>query len=462
MAAVADAETITLRPQAGPQEAFLATPADIAIYGGAAGGGKSWALLLEPLRHIHNPEFGAVIFRRTFPQITNEGGLWDESMSLYPLLGADPIAGDLWYRFPSGARVSFAHLQHDKTVFDHQGSQIPLIGFDELTHFTEFQFFYMLSRNRSTCGVRPYVRATTNPDADSWVAKFIAWWIHQETGYPIKARAGVLRWFIRIGSEIVWADSPDELRARFPELGDDVQPKSVTFIPARLEDNKILLEKDPGYKANLLAQSLVERERLLGGNWKIRPTAGVIFNRAWFEIVSAAPANARRIRYWDKAGTQDGGKRTAGVRMALDANGIYYVENVTKGQWGALQRERVVKQTAESDGKNVAIVIEQEPGSGGKESAENTIRMLAGYNVRADRATGDKFERMQPMSAQAEAGNVKIVRGPWNEEYLAELHATEPNAPFVDQADASAGAFNMVTLAPQAPDIPLSESYATY
>jgi hypothetical protein len=122
--------------------------------------------------------------------ITNEGGLWDESNKIYPLLSAKQKETDHSWTFPAETVISFSHLQHEKNVLDWQGAQICFIGFDELTHFTERQFFYMLSRNRSTCGVKPYIRATTNPDADSWVAEFISWWIDQETGLPIMERAG--------------------------------------------------------------------------------------------------------------------------------------------------------------------------------------------------------------------------------------------------------------------------------
>jgi hypothetical protein len=182
------------RPQSGPQTAFLASPADIVVYGGAAGGGKSFGLLLEPLRHAQKPDFRAVVFRRTSPQITAGGGLWDTAAKVYPRLGADPNRSALKYRFPSGAEVAFRHLQHEETKHDYDGSQLALIGFDELTHFTATQFFYLLSRNRSTAGVRPYVRATCNPDAGSWVKPFIQWWIDPLTGYPIPERVGVLRW----------------------------------------------------------------------------------------------------------------------------------------------------------------------------------------------------------------------------------------------------------------------------
>ncbi|HET7100695.1 MAG TPA: terminase family protein, partial [Terriglobia bacterium] len=168
--------------QIGPQTQFLDAKSDLVVYGGAAGGGKTFALLLEALRFRKVPGFGAVIFRRVSPQITNQGGLWDEACKLFPQFGGVPRRSShhLSWTFPAGTRISFRHLQYEETVLDWQGSQVPLIGFDELTHFTERQFWYMLSRNRSICGVKPYMRATCNPDADSWVADLLAWWIDQE------------------------------------------------------------------------------------------------------------------------------------------------------------------------------------------------------------------------------------------------------------------------------------------
>ena len=212
-------------------------------------------------------------------QVKNEGGLWDESTKLYSPAGGSPKESEAWWRFPSGSAVTFAHLEHDKNVYDYQGAQIPLICFDELCHFSEYQFWYMVSRNRSMCGVRPYIRATCNPDVDSWVATFIEWWIDQDTGFSIPERAGVLRWFIRLGEKLIWADRPEELAGHVSPLsGEPIPPKSVTFIPALLSDNKILMAADPGYLANLMALPTVERERLLGGNWKIRSSDAAFFS----------------------------------------------------------------------------------------------------------------------------------------------------------------------------------------
>ena len=287
-----------VRPQPGAQARFLGSPADIAIYGGAAGGGKTWALLMEPLRHLGNPGFGAVVFRRSTVQVRNEGGLWDESERLYPRFGGIGLKSRLAWRFASGAAVRFAHLELDKTVYHWQGAQVPLIGFDELTHFSAPQFWYLVSRNRSLCGVRPYIRATCNPDADSWVAAFIAWWIDPDSGLPIPERSGRLRWFVRDGEALVWADDPGTLKASHPAT----PPKSLTFVPVRLADNAVLAAADPGYLANLMALPAVERARLLDGNWKVRPAAGLLFRRHWCRIVEAAPAGLRTVRGWGPRG----------------------------------------------------------------------------------------------------------------------------------------------------------------
>ena len=129
---------IELRPQQGPQEQFLSSPADIAIYGGSAGGGKTYALLLEPLRHMDNPGFGVVIFRRDSGQITNEGGLWDNAKDIYRPLGATFMeSAPKRVIFPSGAKITFNHLHTDDAVYGYQGAQVALICFDELTHFSE-------------------------------------------------------------------------------------------------------------------------------------------------------------------------------------------------------------------------------------------------------------------------------------------------------------------------------------
>lgn len=442
---------IVIGPQPGPQTQFLSSPADIVIYGGGAGGGKTFAELLEPVRHVSNPNFGCVIFRRTTPQITNEGGLWDESAKLFPLLGAKPREHQLEWLFPTGATVSMRHLEHDKTVLNWQGSQIPLIQFDELTHFTAKQFWYMLSRSRSMCGVRPYVRATCNPDADSWVAQLIAWWINQETGYPIPERAGVLRYFVRIGDNIIWADTPQEL-SEYQAPNEDgvmapITPKSLTFIPAKLTDNKALMKADPGYMANLMALPTVERERLLGGNWKIRAAAGLLFQRGWCPVIEPheIPAGTFFCRGWDLAATPKTETNdpdwTAGTKIGRTLDGRFIVAHHTRGRMRPSEVEKLLFNTATQDGYETEIALPQDPAQAGKAQAEHLVRLLAGFNVHARPISGDKVIRFSPFSAQAEAGNVLVVRGQWNDEWFTALEGF-PDAAHDDDADSTAEAFN--------------------
>lgn len=245
----------------------------------------------------------------------------------------------------------------------------------------------------------------------------------------------------------------DDLAGRI--LGSEDGPNwTVINLPALAESDDAL-GREPGaalWPERFDEVALAESRTVLGTQsftalYQQRPTPleGGLFRRAWFDTVQAAPVSATRVRYWDKAGTAGDGDYSAGVLMARDDNGVFYVEHVVRGQWSALEREQVIRQTAQADGANVSIWVEQEPGSGGKESAEATVRNLAGWPVRAERVTGDKLSRAQPYAAQAEARNVKLVAGAWNHEYLDEL-AMFPNGAHDDQVDASSGAFNKLLL----------------
>lgn len=422
------------------------------------------ALILEAIRHQDVPGYIAVIFRRNSVQLEGADGIWPQAVNLLAPAGirfrSSPVHE---FIFPSRARVQFGHLADENTVFAWQGKQIAMLGFDELTHFTESQFFYMLSRNRSTSGVRPICRATTNPDASSWVSRFIAWWIDPLTGYPIKERAGKLRWFIRDKGtdELVWADHPGPLIAQ----DSNAIPMSVTFVQALLIDNPTLDKGDPTYRAKLGAMSLVERERLLEGNWKIMPSAGMFFQRGWCgEMLNAAPAYLNRVRFWDLASTEQRGNNdpdwTVGVKLGKAADGLYYVEDVVRGRWGPGDVEANIVSTASVDGKSCRIGIPKDPGAGGKITAAYLIKQLSGYTVYAyapPRASGPnlgaKAEAFGPFSSQAQAGNVKILRAPWNEVFLATLEGF-PEAAHDDDVDACSGAMHMHTTTFQGAVVP--------
>lgn len=293
---------------------------------------NTWALLAEPLRHVGNPGFGAVVFRRSYPEITAVGGPWEESERLYPQVGGIPNLSNLYWDFPSGAQIKFAHLGRPQELYRWMGSQLALILWDQLEHFSEREFFYMLSRNRTTCGIRPYIRASCNPDANSWLAEFVSWWIGED-GYPLAHRTGKIRWFIRKEEKILWTNSPSDFGA------DGGRAKSVTFIPAKISDNKILCAKNPEYIANLEALPYLDRMRGLHGNWKVSAEFGewppsYFPDSMWFEtwpsewfvkVLALDPSKGKRDRVSDpQKGRQ--GDYSAFVWLMVDKNATLWID----------------------------------------------------------------------------------------------------------------------------------------
>jgi len=177
------------------------------------------------------------------------------------------------------------------------------------------------------------------------------------------------------------------------------------------------------------------------------PLGGAMFHVDRLNIEPVAPDKWKyRMRYWDKAGTKDAGAYSVGVLMGKDLDDRFWVLNVVRGQWDSFNRENQIRKVTEADGHGVIVGVEQEPGSGGKESAENTVRRLAGYIIRVDRPTGDKAQRADPYSTQVNAGNVYMLRGRWNNPYIEELRFFSlENSKFKDQVDASSGAFKFVS-----------------
>jgi predicted phage terminase large subunit-like protein len=342
--------------------------------------------------------------------------------------------------------VEYRHLQHEHDKYKHQGSEYAAVYFEELTHFTESQFWYLNSRLRTTCGIKPYLRATCNPDSDSFVAELIEWWIDQNTGYPIPERAGVERWFVRPEDKMVWGSSKEELLEQYPDL----TPRSFTFIPGKLSDNAILATKDPGYRGRLQSLQLVERERLLGGNWKIRPAAGLYFRRGYFEIVDSIDPGLlddRVVRFWDKAATEATGSNdpswTVGVKMACLTNGKYAVLHVERFRGTPGTVDKRMRAIATQDGHEVMQAFFQDPAQAGVVDKDHTKRVLTGYPTISYKVTKSKIQMAGPVSAQAEGGNIVIVNGPWVDDYLNELEGF-PDIKANDQVDATSGAYQML------------------
>jgi len=308
------------KPQPGPQTDFLNATADIVIYGGSAGGGKSYGLLLDCAAHVKTSGYTCVIFRRNSKQIMSAGGLWEKASSLYPAIGGTSRQTDNSWRFEAGKGASviqFAHLEHEDSKTSWDGAELAYIGFDELQHLSETQFFYLMSRNRSTCGVRPRMRGTCNP-APNWLRRFLAPWV--DKNYPNPAASGEVRYFVRIDGVINWVDK---------DFRDDegMSPKSMTFIRSTIYDNKILLAADPGYLSSLKAMHENEKRRLLYGDWDV--LEGAFFSE-WSET-NHAPVppfeKGKQPKNWRYFGGLDWGYGSpfAFVLCATDERGRTHV-----------------------------------------------------------------------------------------------------------------------------------------
>lgn len=379
------------------QTAFLSLSDHLEIfYGGAASGGKSDALLMAALQYVDVPGYAALLLRRTFRELSLPGALMDRARVWLKDTDASWHPSKNMWSFPSGATLTFGYLQHEKDVYQYDSAEFQFIGFDELTQFTETQYRFLFGRIRKkvSLNVPLRMRAASNPGGVGHL------WVKDRF---IKHR------------------KPGRL-----------------FIPAFKEDNEHV-DQD-SYDKSLAELDEVTRRQRAEGDWDAE-FAGTMFKRHWFKMIDLAPIDANRCRAWDLAGTEGGGDYTVGTLLAIDDDGRIFVEDVIRDQWGPAHVEKVVKQSAEMDGYDVLVRLEQEPGSSGKSVSANFVRMLIGYDVKGVPASGHKTTRWKLLAAQAEVGNVYLVSAPWNSPWIDEMCGV-PNTTHDDQADSVSLAFN--------------------
>jgi len=388
------------------QRAFLALTCEEAFYGGSAGGGKSDALLMAALQYVEQPGYSAILFRRTYTDLALPGALMDRAAEWLSVTDARWEAARKTWVFPSGATLAFGYLEGARDHYRYQGAEFQYVGFDELTEFTEAQYRFLFSRLRRLEGskVPLRMRAASNPGG--------------------------------VGHEWV--------RRRFLDEGESA---GRIYIPARLEDNPYLDAEQ--YEHSLAQLDPVTRAQLRYGDWSAR-TSGGMFRREWFEVIEpdAVPAHMMRVRYWDFAASPARPDAdpdwTAGALLG-ERDGIYYLLDLVHLRATPYAVESRVRQQAQIDGRDVAVYIEQEPGASGVQTIDHYRRtVLPGYAVYADKPTGPKDVRARPLSAAAQAGNVKLVRGDWIGSFLDEADAF-PYGAHDDQVDAVAGAMRALT-----------------
>ena len=391
-----------------PQKVFLRTNGLEALFGGAAGGGKSSALLMSALQFVDVPNYSAILFRRTFADLSLPGALMDRFKSW--MSNYDDVHwnnNSFVATFPSGARISFGYLNNQSDYLRYKGSEFQFIGMDEVTEIRESDYRYMFSRLR---------RPNSGPLSE----------------VPLRMRCAS-------------NPAPNWVRQRFIVEG---MSEGRIFVPSKLTDNPGI---DAGsYRQALQALDPIERRRLEEGDWW-STTLGSLFERESVIIIdqSEVPTisnTAKVVRFWDLAATEPNHSNpdpdyTVGTLMMFD-QGIAYVMDVKRVRVKGEKVEQLISQTAYEDGLDTPILMEMEPGSSGKALVDQYARyVLPGYNFAGIRATGDKVTRARPFAAAVANGNVRVVRGPWLTQWLDELSSFPEACDHDDQVDSAVGAF---------------------
>ena len=369
-----------------------------ALYGGAAGGGKSIAELAAALQYVDEPGYAALILRKTYADLSLPGALMDVAHQWLNGTDARPIDGGKAWTFPSSATLTFGYLAGPQDKYRYQSAAFQFIGFDELTQFPENDYKYMFSRLRRLKGssIPIRMRTASNPG--------------------------------NIGHEWV--------KQRFMVEQND----NRVFLPAKLSDNPHLDEVE--YIKSLDELDPITKAQLLKGDWSARKP-GNKFKREWFEIVDTAPIDCLKVRRWDMAATEPKpGKDpdwTVGALVGVAPDHRIYIIDIKRMRGDPHDTDLFVKQVAEIDSRDISVRIEQEGGSSGKKAIDDYVRrVLFGWDVAGVPSTGSKELRANPLASQAGAGNVKLVRGPWINAFLDEAELF-PDGTHDDQIDAVSG-----------------------
>jgi predicted phage terminase large subunit-like protein len=412
------------------QEAFLMlTPYEV-FHGGGAGGGKTVALLMDALQYADVPGYDALLLRPSLAELALPGNLIELSHEWLSGTKAVWNGEEKQWRFPGanrsgtgGAKLTFGYLADDNDVARYAGTSFSYLGFDELTRFPELRYRRMQRVLRQSTGLH-----RGEPAADGTCLADV----------PVRLRS----------ASNPGLEHHEWVRARF--VDPNTRAAGVIYLPSRLDDNPHL--DQAAYMETLAHLPTAERERLLNGDWEI-PNDGELFKREWFPIIEPAdvPAGTIAVRYWDLAATEPSAGNpdpdwTVGLRLDLHpATGVFYIRDIARARKAPGAVEQLVAATAQSDGRPVQIVIEQEGGASGKTVTRRYHSdVLRGYSSSSDRPTGAKDVRARPVAAAAENGLLRLVRGRHTAALLDELSAF-PHGKHDDCVDALAGAHSYLS-----------------
>jgi predicted phage terminase large subunit-like protein len=443
------------------QMVYLSLNVREALYGGAAGGGKSDALLMAALQYVDVPGYSALILRRTWPDLVLPGAIMDRAKSWLANTPAKMHDGGRSYTFPSGAKLQFGYLARDDDKFRYQSAEFQFIGFDELTQWDrEETYDYMFSRIRrpaiSCLNCNTNLARETTPGRTHMYKHTTALGRLKcgKNAYPDPA---VLAQYPDAPDGVNIFNVPLRMRSATNPGGRGahwvkarlVDPrtkrKKAVFIPARLMDNPSLDQET--YRENLMHLSPVERERLLNGDWEITEGGDMFERTDFYPTEHMASAQAKRVRFWDMAASDgDRSDWTVGALCALE-DGVFTIEHIVRVRKKPHETEKLLAQTAQMDGLNVHIRMEQEGGSAGKAIIDSYRRgVFQGYNFDGIKSTGSKEARASALASYAKnnSKNVRMVIAGWNRDFLDEFELF-PNGAHDDIVDSTASAYNYLS-----------------
>ena len=448
-----------IAPQEGKQELAINIDADVILLAGSAGSAKSFTLLMRILRYIDDPHFDAVFLRRTMPQIKGQGGMWDNAKDLYNKFDATCLDSKMQATFESGCKATFKSMELEKDKLNFQGLQFTAILFDELTHFSETQFTYLMSRLRSKSKTSSFLMASMNPDSpDHWVVKWVKPFL-DEDGYFNEEMAGKILYFVTIEGLPVFADSRKKLEDQFPHMvwlenprtgeKEYVAPKSFTVVGSTIFDNPILIKQNPNYLAELQSLPEIDRARLLHGNWYIRPEGSNNFERSWLTKLDKIPSGVS-VRAWDKASSEPSDVErfpdfTASIKMIKTTEGRFCIigdfcsenqeaDGLYKGRFRkrAGERDSIILKQTQWDGKTCKVILPVDVGAAGKTEYLHSAKQLVtkGFVVRPDPMPTNKSKivKYSPFSSACQAGLVDIVESTFPDEQTLEMFYVENEA----------------------------------
>jgi predicted phage terminase large subunit-like protein len=366
------------------QLAFLWLDCYDAFYGGAAGGGKSIALLMAALQYSDVPGYGSLLLRRTYGELTMDGGLIEQSHDLLDSTDAYWRGDEHRWTFPSGAKLQFGHMQHRESHRRYQGFEGQFVGGDELTHFEEYQWDFV-----KKCLRRPAPSSRLQASADGLTLADV----------PLRRRA---------------ASNPggrghEWVKSLYVEP--DTREPDAIYLPARIADNPYL--DQASYIAGLSGMRGAVREQMLEGDWDVEDD-GDFFTMDRIRWVDKAPPAVRRIRRWDLAATEVSVERrdpdwTIGLLMERSADGLFTVTDCEAFRYGPGRTQDILKRTARRDGRRVHQWFAQDPGQAGKDQLYNLAKALTGSIVKGRVETGDKADRAEGAAAALENGTLRFL-----------------------------------------------------